>query len=70
MKYVQFTDAVYEKLKAALKGCGDCTYEEADGELFRHCDNCMERVTTIMFCDAKPVALKQPAGSGGREGRS
>jgi hypothetical protein len=39
----------YNALISTLNGCGRCEYEEADGELFRHCTACQLRITTLTF---------------------
>lgn len=29
--------------------CSGCDYDEVDGMLFSHCDNCCRRITTALF---------------------
>jgi hypothetical protein len=38
-------EPVLDKLKAALAGCRHCDYDEAEGELFRHCAACQLKTT-------------------------
>ena len=39
----------HEALLVALGGCPKCDHDEAEGEIYRHCDDCMATVTKIMF---------------------
>lgn len=57
---------LFDRLVAALSGCPQCTWDEAEGGLVDHCNRCCRRVTAAswLFCveatRIKPV-LDAPA---------
>ena len=37
------------KIEAALQGCGQCEWDEAEGGLFNHCNACCRKVTAVAW---------------------
>ena len=48
-----------EKLEKMLRGCPICSYDEADGGLYRHCPKCQYEITKLVYelviDDRKPL---------------
>ena len=42
-------DSIKTILRDALKGCGKCDWDEAEGALFDHCEECCRNVTREAF---------------------
>lgn len=46
---------VSAELTPLLSGCPNCDYDEAEGDLFRHCDLCQESITCRAYCVVSAV---------------
>lgn len=38
-----------ELFKVVTEGCRECEFEEAEGELYRHCAKCQEKITQLSY---------------------
>lgn len=38
-----------ERMRAALQGCGECEYDEAEGGIMDHCPKCKLKVTQLAW---------------------